>query len=89
MAYNRDKVDRDLLHQYLWHHRDRMNMIPWKTNELATKLGITVYSMSVIYREMTDEGRLKKLGNSKYIIIDPSLHRWGNPANEDIQNSFF
>lgn len=82
-----DKIDRKLLHQMMWKYRDRMNFMTFKSGELAESLGITPFTMSVILREMTSKGFLKKKG-SKYVVTDPAIAAW-IPDNDKSQESFF
>lgn len=70
-----DKVDRDLLHDYLFKKSDRHNMMTIRTSELADELGVTVYSMSRILGQMREQGRLRKVG-SKIEVMDPELYLW-------------
>jgi Mn-dependent DtxR family transcriptional regulator len=60
-----------------------------KTGELAELLGTTVYSVSHILREMTDKGYLIKLGNSKYVVIEPSIAAWNPEGDKSAQESMF
>jgi DNA-binding MarR family transcriptional regulator len=71
----KDKVDRQLLHEYLWKNRGRGDMMMMGVGELAEKLGVTIYTMSTIMRELRDTGRVQKV-RGKYQIFDPSEHAW-------------
>lgn len=71
----KDKVDRQLLHEYLWNHRVRGDFVPFTSKELAEKLGISVFQMSRIYGEMKDVGRVEKVG-TRYRVFDPSVFAW-------------
>lgn len=71
----KDKVDRQLLHEYLWKNRERGDFMPFAVGELADKLGVTIYTMSTILREMRETGRVKKV-RGKYQVLDPSTHAW-------------
>lgn len=79
----RDKVDRQLLHEYLWGMRDRNDLIPISQKELAEKLGIDQSTMSIIFREMRESGRLRRIGG-KYQVLDPELHRWKNTGERSL-----
>ena len=74
-GYTSDKVDRQLLHQFLWKYRDRSNFCTFGSGELAEMLGISIWQMSRILGEMTEKGLLKKVG-VKYLIVDPALASW-------------
>lgn len=70
-----DKVDRQLLHQFLWKYRDRNNFMTFGSGELAEMLGVSIWQMSRILGEMAEKGYLRKVGK-KYIIIEPALASW-------------
>lgn len=78
----KDKIDRDLLHDYLFQKSDRHNMITISPTELADELGITIYSMSRILGEMRKAGRLKKVG-SRTEVVDPEIYVWTNPQSKN------
>lgn len=78
----KDKVDRDLLHEYLWKHADRRGMYLGSQKDLAEKLGITNFTVSHIFREMKEGGRVKKVGRY-YKITDPEKWRWNRSATVD------
>lgn len=71
-----DKVDRTLLHQFLWKHRDRQNLTTFRPGELCEMLGIRNDSMSEIFREMCAAGMLRKMAHWKYEVIDPEKFVW-------------
>lgn len=71
----KDKIDRQLLHEYLWNYRVRGDFVPFTTTELAEKLGISIYQMSRIFGELRDAGRVEKVGQ-KYRVFDPSVFAW-------------
>lgn len=71
----KDKIDHDLLHDYLWKRSDRLNQMTISTGELADSLGVTIYSMSRIIGDMIKAGRLRRIG-SKIEVIDPELYMW-------------
>lgn len=75
----RDKVDRDLLHAFMWKHADRNHRWLGRSGQLAEDLGINASSMSIILREMITEGRIKKV-NGKFFITDPAQWAWKNPT---------
>jgi len=81
-----DKVDRHLLHQFLWKYRDRSNFMTFKSGQLAEDLGVTVYTMSGILSEMVEKGLLKKVGH-KYVVVDPGIAAWA-PRNPDQESLF-
>lgn len=73
-----DRVDRDLLHDYMWKHSDHNHLFQMSQKELAEKLGVTVFTMSTISAEMVQAGRLRKV-KWNFFVIDPELWRWKNP----------
>lgn len=69
-------VDRELLHRYLWDHSDRQGMIRVHQGGLADKLEVNKFTMSRIFAELIEAGRLKRLavhqGNFRtYAVTDP------------------
>lgn len=70
-----DKVDRDLLHQYLYKNSDRHHMMTISPSELADALGISVFHMSRILKEMKETGRLRVVGK-RVEVVDPDLYMW-------------
>lgn len=73
----KDKIDRQLLHEFLWDNRGRGDFMVYSVTELSEKLGITIYSMSRILGQMRDVGRIEKVGR-KYRIFDPSVFAWNS-----------
>lgn len=78
----KDKVDRDLLHEYLWKNSDRRGMYLGSQKDLAEKLGVTHFTISHIFREMKEGGRVKKVGRY-YKITDPDKWRWNVSPSAD------
>jgi len=70
-----DKIDRQLLHEYLWMNRARGDFYPVSQKELAEKLGVTIFTLSRVFRELRDEGRVEKI-RGKYRIFDPAHAAW-------------
>lgn len=50
--------------------------------ELAKEFGVTTATMSLIFKEMAEDGRLKRVG-AKFLIFDPDLYKWGNTPEPD------
>lgn len=71
----KDRIDRHMLHEYLWKHRGRNDMMMLSVTELADKLNVTIFTMSKIFGEMREAGRVQKIGR-KYQIFDPSERVW-------------
>lgn len=84
-----DKVDRDLLHEYMWKNSDRNNVWLGRPGELADDLGISPASMSIIFREMIVDGRMKKV-KAKFFVEDPKIWAWKNsqPEVPEVQTLF-
>lgn len=72
---NSDAVNRDLLHQYLFAKADRHQMVTISTGVLADELGVTIYCMSRILKEMKETGRIRKIG-LRYEVTDPDIYMW-------------
>lgn len=70
-----DKIDRQMLHEYLWKISGRNGMLLISQTELAEDLHVTIFTISNIFREMREDGRVTKVG-SKYKITDPEMWRW-------------
>lgn len=77
----RDKVDRDLLHDYMWKRTDHNSRFSMSQKELAEALSITQFTMSAIFSEMCRDGRLRKV-KWNFFVTDPALWRWKNPKSE-------
>lgn len=78
----RDKVDRDLLHRYLWNKRTHQGFMTGTQDELAAKLGIGKVSMSLILKEMSERGMIIKR-KRRWQIVDPTLYALGEKPEED------
>ena len=79
----RDKVDRGLLHKYLWKKRSRMDLMSGSQDDLAEGLGISKTAMSLILKEMAEHGMLIKLKRGTWKIVDPQLYALGEKPVED------
>lgn len=54
----------------------------YSQGELAKEFGVTQATMSLIFKEMAEDGRLKRVG-SKFLIFDPDKHKWENTPEPD------
>lgn len=72
---NKPKLDRQMLHEFLWEHKDRNGYLHGNACDLAKKFGVTKSTFSVILKEMEEQGRLVRQ-RRKFLIIDPQVHRW-------------
>jgi DNA-binding XRE family transcriptional regulator len=79
----KDKVDRGLLHEYLWKHRTRTNHMSGSQDDLAEGLGISKTAMSLILKEMAEYGMLIKIRRGTWQIVDPVLYAMGEKPVED------
>lgn len=75
-----DSVDRDLLHAYLFRKSNARHRLTLHNTGLAHDVGVSVEQMSRIIKEMTEDGRMAKIGRTAsrsyvYKIIDPE--EWG------------
>lgn len=78
----KDRIDRDLLHAYMYENRDRHDRFTESSGELAEALGIAPTTMSIIFREMIVDGRITRTRGGKFIVEDPKLWAWKNKAPE-------
>lgn len=69
------KIDRELLHKFLWETSDRSNFMTFSQGELAKEFNVTAATMSLIFKELIEDGRVKKIG-AKWKIIEPDVHKW-------------
>lgn len=65
------------MHEFLWKHRGRGNFMSGTQTELAAEFDVTRATMSLIFKEMAEDGRLKRVGG-KFLIFDPELYMWQN-----------
>lgn len=76
-----DKIDRQLLHEYLWKISGRNGVLLVSQTELAEDLQVTIFTISHIFKEMREDGRVTKVG-SKYKITDPDVWKWEHNAQQ-------
>lgn len=69
------KVDRGLLHEYLWSVRDRFDVVKIDQKALSMELSLSNFTISHLLKKMVEDGQLQRLGNSKFIVNDPMTHR--------------
>jgi len=79
----KDKVDRGLLHEYLWKHRTREGFVAGTQNDLAAKLGIKKVAMTLILTEMAEKGMLIKHRRATWQIVDPQMYALGEKPEID------
>lgn len=80
----RDKIDRRLLHKFLWEHRDRYDRIAYSQNELAEMLDIHFATMSLILKEMAENGRLVKIRKGTWKVVDPQVYAFENKTEDTL-----
>jgi CRP-like cAMP-binding protein len=80
------KLDRDLLHQYLWQRVDRLGRVTIRQKDLAEGLGVTDATMSLLFKEMVLAGRLRKVRTTFY-VVDPKLWAWRNTNPEPLERT--
>jgi DNA-binding Lrp family transcriptional regulator len=78
-------VDRETLHQLLWDRADSVGRLKIKQGDLAEELDLRFETISRIFKEFREEGRIRKLTAYKdnvalYQIVDPKVYRWGGVA---------
>jgi len=77
----RTKLDRDLLHKYLWDNSDRLGRIKINVTDLSADLGISRFGLQTVFREFLAGGRMKEFSRAAhgikiYTITDPNVWRW-------------
>lgn len=65
------KTDRGLLHDYLWETKDRNDVVKVNQQYLSDELDISSFTLSHLLKKMVNEGRLERLGNSRFMVKDP------------------
>lgn len=70
-------VDRIALHRDLWEKSDRLHRIEIYQKELASKMEVTQATMSLVVKDLTEEGRIKKISARQrnvgvYLVRDPA-----------------
>lgn len=51
-------------------------------SELAAEFDVTTATMSIIFKEMAEDGRLRRVG-AKFLIYDPNLYQWQHTPEPD------
>lgn len=69
-------VDRELFHKYLWKNTDRNGFLKLTQKELMDRLQVSQRTMSRLYDELIDSGKLVKHGDRTFRVIDPSISAW-------------
>lgn len=70
-------VDRVAVHMALWDKSDRQHKIEIYQKELAQKMSITQATMSLVIKDLSEEGRIKKIASRPrnvgvYVVRDPA-----------------
>lgn len=63
-------VDRELLHSWLWIHRDGRGFVPDSQQQIAVKLSLTAPTVSRLFGELVAAGKLVKQGR-RFRVVDP------------------
>lgn len=76
-------IDRGALHRLLYGRADHFGRYRMDLQALATELGLSYCNFSVVIREMTAEGRLRRIagttyGRKTYKVESPEA--WSVPA---------
>jgi hypothetical protein len=71
MARTDHRIDRELFHSWLWQHRGRKDVITMKQTEMAEQLKCSVHTPSRLIRELIEAGKVMKVRNGLYRVIDP------------------
>lgn len=70
-------VDRNNIHVTLWDRSDRLNKITLHQRNFAKEIGISYFAVCRILKELSEEGRIKKVAAKKdnvavYAVRDPA-----------------
>ena len=68
------KIDRQLLHEFLWKTRGRGDYMTQTQLELSKEFGVTTATMRLIFQEMAEGNRLRRVG-AKFLIRDTGVRR--------------
>lgn len=66
----KDSIDRDLFHVWLWENRKRGDVI-LPGAEVARRLSLSRFTPVRLFGELVAAGKLKKVGNGRYQVMDP------------------
>jgi len=69
-------LDIHALHIWMWRTKTREGYLSVGMSELAENLGVALFSANRYQRMMVAQGRLKKLAQNKYIVVDPEKFLW-------------
>lgn len=50
--------------------------------ELADEFSVTKATISIIFKEMAEDGRVRRVG-AKFLIYDPQLYQWEHTPEPD------
>lgn len=68
------RIDRELLHAWLWKRRGRNNIIPLTQIEIAEILRFSIYTCNRMIAELIAAGKVTRNGNM-YRVVDPKETR--------------
>ncbi len=66
------RLDRELFHAWLWSKRGRKDIIQLTQAEMAEILQCSKYTPNRVIAELIAAGKVKKLRNGKYQVVDPN-----------------
>lgn len=79
MRKRSQKIDRDLLHEYMWEHSDpRSHKFLKSQVQLADELDVTPATICYIMNEFQASGRVRKK-KSHFFVTDPQSWKWKRP----------
>lgn len=70
MSTHSAPVDRELLHSWLWLHRDGRGFVALPQSQVAATLSLTAPTVSRLFGELVAAGKLIKQGN-RFRVVDP------------------
>lgn len=65
------RLDRELFHAWLWDNRGRKNVIQMSQADMAKILKCSPYTPNRVIAELIAAGKVIKLRNGKYQVVDP------------------
>ena len=68
---HKNRIDRDLLHLWLWDHKKKNNIVHCSGSDLARTMKMSRHTPVRLFAELVDAGKLIKTRQG-YQIVDPA-----------------